>query len=794
MAVEADRVVVELVAQTQGFDTQIKRSGEAFTSTMSDVTKASKGVEAAANDVYTAHNKMGIATNNARIAQMELQHVVRGSVDSFASGASASTIFAQHIASVAEAASFMGGSLGAVGEFLAGPWGIAVTAAVAIGAVLLAQHKDEANTVEGLVEKLKKRHEQTLLQEQADRQWAGTLDGLIDRLNKLNEVTSKKLELPNLANQQSFGEAQKVVDELNRMIDAAEKNPNSNPADIDKLYKALAVAVTQLRLQTSVLGAQIGDVFSDLNKQADDWAQYQENKIRYLTGIHPELAPLTGQIEAAFDQMKKAVDDAAKAGVPFDAFTKRVDTLNDKLAQSPNSINAYVSGLKQIAAELEKIASIKPDEAIKKFQQAVIGAEGTGQNRMGSSAAGIGQFMPGTWLQYFNRLFPQFADMTDAAKLDQRNVPSTAKAVIESAANDYATALKKAGVTITETSLYAMHVLGQRDALKLLNAPGGQQTSDFLSGAVLRGNPFLRGTASDALSRIDQRIGDSSGTVSQAAESITSQQAAAEQRLHDIVVKNLGTEQEISIVKEGQAETGREIVGHVVTLEEFLRTGVLPSLKAWEKEYKTIVASQQELNRFGGQLIDDVLNPDNWSSWGDMGKRILHELEVELITLAAINPLKNLLNGGTLPTLGGVLGKLGGLFGGGTSSTSFTVGADTLGGFGTVGVAHLAGGGSFRVGGATGDVHALSVDGVTRAMVSGDETLAVIPSNARAATPTAAQVVQVLLGVEASEYFDARVLRTTGPVIAQSSVAAANGGASIGRRNLGREAHHRLEG
>jgi hypothetical protein len=404
MAVEADRVVVELVAQTQGFDTQIKRSGEAFTSTMSDVTKASKGVEAAANDVYTAHNKMGIATNNARIAQMELQHVVRGSVDSFASGASASTIFAQHIASVAEAASFMGGSLGAVGEFLAGPWGIAVTAAVAIGAVLLAQHKDEANTVEGLVEKLKKRHEQTLLQEQADRQWAGTLDGLIDRLNKLNEVTSKKLELPNLANQQSFGEAQKVVDELNRMIDAAEKNPNSNPADIDKLYKALAVAVTQLRLQTSVLGAQIGDVFSDLNKQADDWAQYQENKIRYLTGIHPELAPLTGQIEAAFDQMKKAVDDAAKAGVPFDAFTKRVDTLNDKLAQSPNSINAYVSGLKQIAAELEKIASIKPDEAIKKFQQAVIGAEGTGQNRMGSSAAGIGQFMPGTWLPADQRL------------------------------------------------------------------------------------------------------------------------------------------------------------------------------------------------------------------------------------------------------------------------------------------------------------------------------------------------------------------------------------------------------
>jgi hypothetical protein len=147
-----------------------------------------------------------------------------------------------------------------------------------------------------------------------------------------------------------------------------------------------------------------------------------------------------------------------------------------------------------------------------------------------------------------------------------------------------------------------------------------------------------------------------------------------------------------------------------VTLDELLRSGVLPSLKSWEKEYDTIIHSQEELNRFGGQLIDDVLNPDNWSSWGDMGKRILHELEVELITLAAINPLKNLLNGGTLPTLGGVLGKLGGLFGGGgTSSTSFTVGADTLGGFGTVGLAHLAGGGTS--GGFGGDNNVLSING-----------------------------------------------------------------------------------
>jgi hypothetical protein len=78
-------------------------------------------------------------------------------------------------------------------------------------------------------------------------------------------------------------------------------------------------------------------------------------------------------------------------------------------------------------------------------------------------------------------------------------------------------------------------------------------------------------------------------------------------------------------------------------------------------------------------------------------------------------------------------------------------------------------------------------------MVSGDEQLSVIPSNARAASAFGGSGVRVVIGVQANDFFEGKVMSITGPAIAQSSAAAANGGAVISRRNLSREAQHRLE-
>jgi hypothetical protein len=80
---------------------------------------------------------------------------------------------------------------------------------------------------------------------------------------------------------------------------------------------------------------------------------------------------------------------------------------------------------------------------------------------------------------------------------------------------------------------------------------------------------------------------------------------------------------------------------------------------------QSVTSSWQELNQFGDNFVDTVLNPSNWSNFGDMGKKVLADLEQELIKLAAINPPKNMLFGESNPTLGSIGGLLGGKSGGG---------------------------------------------------------------------------------------------------------------------------------
>ncbi len=75
-------------------------------------------------------------------------------------------------------------------------------------------------------------------------------------------------------------------------------------------------------------------------------------------------------------------------------------------------------------------------------------------------------------------------------------------------------------------------------------------------------------------------------------------------------------------------------------------------------------AAWEELNQAGENMVDTVLDPQNFRDWGDAGKAILQELEAEIWKLIALNPIKNWLFGSSLPTLfggsGGILGLLGG--------------------------------------------------------------------------------------------------------------------------------------
>lgn len=91
----------------------------------------------------------------------------------------------------------------------------------------------------------------------------------------------------------------------------------------------------------------------------------------------------------------------------------------------------------------------------------------------------------------------------------------------------------------------------------------------------------------------------------------------------------------------------------------------------------------EEWKGFASSALDDIFNPDNWSNWGDLGKKILRDLAREFVMLAALNPLKNMLFGSELPTLGGFLGAIGKTGGSGLMGTGGVFGSPhKFGGFG----------------------------------------------------------------------------------------------------------------
>lgn len=791
MAAEADRVVVELVAENTKFDAAVRQSAAGYQQSM-------KQIETSGGAAETSHKRLTASVGNSRIAMLEFQHIARGTADQIAAGAPLTQVLAQHMGMLGQAISLAGGAFGRVGAFLSGPWGLALTVAAAGVATLIMRHKEETDTVEGLLKKLQEHHDKAVLNAQANDIWKHSIDGVIESERNLADQLERSLTVQSVAQRQAVESAQALVALRGVQAVRAEEQFGATDPRAIKAQQAFHEAVRILQADLLKFGEQEGAALSDLTARSEQWADRQTVIIRSLQTMHPELTQFGGDINAAFTLMKKAVSDAAGANVPFDNVTRQVDVLNNKLAQSPNSVREYVAELRKLAAQLERTAEeakkLGKIDPVAQFKGALIGAEGVGPNRMGSSAAGFGQFMPGTFLHYFSQAYPDQASLPRDYILSLRNNKQVAEGVIDTATKDYVAVLQRAGQQITAAALYTMHLLSAGDpngrtALRLLNAPAGEQTSSFLSAGVLSGNSFLRGTAGDARAAIAKRIGDSSPTVSQGSVAIENTLASLRERESERLSKDLHTEQEVLVTKEHQRDLADQLYGKHSDIYQMIATGILPALKDWEKEYEQIKNSQEELNRFGAEMVDDILNPDNWAHWGDAGKRILHELEMEIFRLAAINPLKNLLFGSKLPTL---LSGLTSLFGGGGGLgeiPSVTIGSATL-----PAIPAMATGGTLPVRGSAGDTNVLSINGQARAMVAGDETIAVIPNNTRAIAPgSSAPPGYVHVLVEASRYFDGRVLEVSGPVTAQASVAAANGGASIARRNLGREQLHRLE-
>jgi len=75
------------------------------------------------------------------------------------------------------------------------------------------------------------------------------------------------------------------------------------------------------------------------------------------------------------------------------------------------------------------------------------------------------------------------------------------------------------------------------------------------------------------------------------------------------------------------------------------------------------------MTTYGSDFVSTVLSEDTWSSWGNAGKTMLNSLKNEFITLALLNPRKNLISGDkALPTLSSAVANIGKLLKPGTNA------------------------------------------------------------------------------------------------------------------------------
>lgn len=183
------------------------------------VVKQSSGdMNSSIDSTVRAHGRLHGAIGNARIAQMELSHVVTASSDAYAAGASPVRILTMEMGRLAQAASFLGGGgtgvMGKLGAFMAGPWGIAVLVGVTALSQLIAKHHEAGDSVDSLIAKMKAQAEQAERQQQAEKAWAQSLDG-----------------------------AEQAIRDVNKALDDLEgKEKSSAERQLDAANKALAVA------------------------------------------------------------------------------------------------------------------------------------------------------------------------------------------------------------------------------------------------------------------------------------------------------------------------------------------------------------------------------------------------------------------------------------------------------------------------------------------------------------------------------------------------------------------------
>lgn len=215
-----------------------------------------------------------------------------------------------------------------------------------------------------------------------------------------------------------------------------------------------------------------------------------------------------------------------------------------------------------------------------------------------SSSRGIGQFIESTWLDYFDKAFPDRAELSRAIKLDRRYNPEDARKVIELYLQDIGKELASVDIPATARNLYAGYFLGKSGGKALLQAEKAnpnQPVKNVVSQEAIAANPSILGgdkTVAQVLAIIDQKMGGV-----KALADISSSGATSQEEFNAKLKDALGLEEKLVVIQRQRAENDKLGVQaqYDANRELAIREAVLRKQAEAEAENKTL--SEEQLQR-----------------------------------------------------------------------------------------------------------------------------------------------------------------------------------------------------
>lgn len=161
----------------------------------------------------------------------------------------------------------------------------------------------------------------------------------------------------------------------------------------------------------------------------------------------------------------------------------------------------------------EIVSSTSGDFNIDSYMAAARGAESSGDDRAKastSSATGRYQFLNSTWVEYYNRTYPNNG-LTEAQIKAKRTDGAVQDAVMKTFTLDNVKFLESNNIPVTNASVYLSHFLGQGGARSVYTAAAGADIRTVLDPATIKSNPAVFKqvkTVSDMVEFAQQKVGD----------------------------------------------------------------------------------------------------------------------------------------------------------------------------------------------------------------------------------------------------------------------------------------------